>query len=214
MVSKTMVFRKDLIDSVHISVSSLRRASDVIYDEAESMIRSMRFREVTDDAVEWRRSFWAWMGLADDWVDSVMAVDPWFDYEVNTLFVSPSLEADAKRTGKVRSVIMYILQWVDFSDTRWAGLTVSARKYIASLAVGTACYYYFGRLLLRRLLQRLLRRLRLLRLLRRRLLLRLLLLRLLLVVMQISAVMMMTMMVMMMMMVKSTRMTMQYSNDE
>lgn len=52
------------------------------------------------------------------------------------LMVAGSLQGQADAHNKIRSVILYCLQWQNWSDTRWMKFNKSAQLYLRSKAVG------------------------------------------------------------------------------
>ena len=84
-----------------------------------------------------REFFWFMiLDQNDAAVEQVMLVDPHWDPARGKLCVRSDLEIRSDRAQVIASVIAYLLQWRNWSETRWAGVGKAGRLMVGSMAVG------------------------------------------------------------------------------
>ena len=132
---KIMVCEKDMLDSVHISLSSLLRASAGIHQAVpQFIVSSVAYdRAPPEDPAEIEH-LWAFLEVDPNSLELFVAVNPYWDGKV--LHVSAALLSGPDPIGAVTTVLRYCLAWVDFSETRWTKVGLAGRLYIRSLLVG------------------------------------------------------------------------------
>ena len=81
--------------------------------------------------------FWQSMGVDHQSMLELLAeVNPQWDTSLKVLRISALVYGRDGWFEMVRSCIMFNLQWMNWSDTRWAKMGVSSRLYVRSRAVG------------------------------------------------------------------------------
>ena len=127
-----------VLESVHLSVASLRNAVGVIMDQTDEFIatRVVCRDSDSDEDKAIRRAFWKLFGVPEKFLDTIMEVDAFYDPTLQVLFVHGALDFDDERYEKIRSVFYFFYQWTNFSATRWAASGPSSRKYICSFGIG------------------------------------------------------------------------------
>ena len=63
-------------------------------------------------------------------------MDPRWDRVAQKLWVCSAVQDSHEGVDLVHNVVLFMLRWRDFSNTRWAGVGPSTRRIILSLAVG------------------------------------------------------------------------------
>ena len=132
-----LVMKADLVDDLHISIKSLRNGSDTLFSVVQEFaITRVRYRRSTADERNMHWTFWVLGGVSPAYMDILMKSDPWWDLELEVLWVDLDMEHEDSRIAQLVSVICYFFRWVDFSDTRWAGTGPAFRKWMMSVNVG------------------------------------------------------------------------------
>jgi hypothetical protein len=125
----------DLLESIHVSVSSLLRASTGLLGEVRTFITgNVIFDRPTPTNLEDVEFFWIFLGVDVAHVELFVRVNPIWDGE--KLSVSQALFADLDAIEIITACIKYCMKWVDFSETRWTKVGESGRCFLRSLCVG------------------------------------------------------------------------------
>ena len=131
------VMTEDLQHSAHIVVKSLINSSDPLYRRVDEFLHHRVFYDHDGFDVESARVFWSILGITDDRIMGLLLlVNPRWDERMECLKVSGSLQGDPEGYGKIRSVVMFCLQWQNWSDTRWTKFQTCAKLFLRSKAVG------------------------------------------------------------------------------
>ena len=125
----------DMLEGIHISVSSLLRASKglfLVVPEflATYVVLDLPQPENFDDI----QFFWTCLDVPPKLIDLFLKVNPvWKD---GKLHCSALLSGDPDMVSAVTTVIHFCLHWVDFSETRWTKVGVCGRLFLRSLCIG------------------------------------------------------------------------------
>ena len=68
-----------------------------------------------------RAAFWTLLGIPASHVEWVMRIDPRWNSETEQLLVRKDVEHDPGGVSSVEAMVGYMLQFRNFSDTRWGG---------------------------------------------------------------------------------------------
>ena len=132
---RSMVTEPDMVDSVHIVISSLLRASTGIHQSVPEFILNRVVFDRPDptnpDEVE---HLWALLDVDPSHLQLFVQVNPVWDGKM--LHVSSSLLASQDAISAVTTVVRYCCKWIDFSETRWVKVGQSGRLYLRSELVG------------------------------------------------------------------------------
>jgi hypothetical protein len=127
---------ESILEDTHISIASCRNGSNALHYYVDSFLtKHMHYSDHHNDFAE-RGLFWTALGVPASMLDTVLEVDPRWDFELKILRVNGALEADPQGLKKVVGIMLFCLQWRNWSETRWAGVGVAARRLILSLSVG------------------------------------------------------------------------------
>lgn len=126
----------DLLSDLHVSIKSLSNSTLALIQVVPEFIDRFVHYELADDDLAVAESVWRVLGAKKSFLPTILKVNPRFDHDRRVLQVSARLADDPDAKGLVRSVMLYFIQFYDFSETRWAGCGPSTRKLISFLAVG------------------------------------------------------------------------------
>ena len=130
-----MVTYNDMVDDVHITISSLLRGSTGIHESVPEFIMTSVLFDRPDPTNESEvEHLWALLDVDPSHLELFVQVNPVWDGKV--LHVSSSLLTSPDAIGAVTTVVRYCLKWIDFSETRWAKVGQAGRLYLRSLLVG------------------------------------------------------------------------------
>ena len=126
---------EELLDGVHISVSSLLRASKGLFMVVPEFIATFVVFDLPDlattDELEW---FWATLDVPPKLMPLFLKVNPqWYGQR---LHCTASLAQDLDMVNIVTTVIHFCLHWCDFSETRWTKVGLCGRMFLRSLCIG------------------------------------------------------------------------------
>ena len=128
------VLLEGMSKDAHNVVRSLRSNAHDLHSHVEPFMRQcVQFVEKTDDPVA-VESFWRLLGVHPGMLKLVCMVDPVWDGQ--SLFIADRMSVDPDGWRKTKVVLLYLLRWCDWSDTRWLKSSKSARWYMRSLFVG------------------------------------------------------------------------------
>jgi len=132
---KSLVSDNDMLESVHITISSLLRASTGIHQAVPQFIIScVVFDRPPPTNPAELEQLWTFLDIEAGKLELFLVVNPYWDGKV--LHVSAALLSDPDAIGAVTTLVRYCLKWVDFSDTRWTKVGEAARLWLRSLLVG------------------------------------------------------------------------------
>ena len=132
---KLLITDSELLESIHMSISSLLRASTGIHQSVHQFIMSCvaydRPPPTNTDEIE---HLWSFLEVDDTALELFVLVNPYWDGKV--LHVSAALLSGDDPIGAVTTLVRYCLRFVDFSETRWTKVGEAGRLYLRSLLVG------------------------------------------------------------------------------
>lgn len=132
---KEVTESSEMLESVHISISSLLRASTGIHQAIPLfLIRMVVFDRAPAANPTEVEQFWAMLDIEPGKLDLFVEVNPYWDGKV--LHVNSALLTDSDSSAKIRTLLLTCLFWTDFSETRWTKVGLSGRLYTRSLLVG------------------------------------------------------------------------------
>ena len=110
---------KEILDKVHIGIASLRNGSAAIIWAIDHAFPSrIVFEPDLFLNLEDRKAFWTLFCASPNCLDAVMHVNPRWDNVRKVLVVSAWLKGDPILFLKIRDVLVYLMQWRNFSETR------------------------------------------------------------------------------------------------
>ena len=124
-----------LVEDLHISIESLRNSFTHVHAKVGVFLqRHPAFADQPHCEEDQASQFWQYMGVAPHWIELFVEVNP--RWEGGKLWANPHLQADPECWDKVSVLVMYLLKWKKFSETRWATVGSSCRAFLGSLLVG------------------------------------------------------------------------------
>lgn len=126
--------RPGVVEDLHISIESLRNGFGFIHPHIGLFLsRHLRYSAAQIDEEEVAQ-FWTTLGVEPQWLEELCHINPrWRD---GSLWVNEALQQDPSGFDRVSSMILYMLQWKQFSATRWATVGSACRYLMRSLSVG------------------------------------------------------------------------------
>ena len=120
-----------------MGIKSLRNSSLTILELVDPFVQEYaRFNRNPPADAQHVEVLWRVLGVSGHMLTIVVEMDPFWNAADRVLEVSRRFEVDPKRYEKVANVLLFFFRWLDFSETRWAGVVRSAQKCVASLLVG------------------------------------------------------------------------------
>ena len=83
-----------------------------------------------------RRLCWTWLGIPENHLDEMVAINAHWHLEREVLIVSHALQGSPGVVTRICNAVFFCMKWRDFSETRWAGVVPSARGWFLSEYVG------------------------------------------------------------------------------
>lgn len=122
------ILSEDLQHNAHIVVKALTNSSDPFHRRIDEFVYSRVFFDFEGgDSEESTREFWTTLGVSDDKVlRLLLEVKPRWDNSMQCLRVDGALQGKPDSHDKIRSIVMFCLQWQNWSDTRWMKFNKSA----------------------------------------------------------------------------------------
>ena len=125
---------KDIVDDAFISIESLRTGSKYLLMAVAPFLRAhLKFKDPACDMAT-ARQFWLHLDIPLDMIDLFLEVHPWYDG--TDLCVRTALASDKDVLAKVAACVMHCTRFSKFSETRWAGVLSTGRKFILGMLVG------------------------------------------------------------------------------
>jgi hypothetical protein len=124
----------DTTTNIHIGVESLRKSSTAILAVVpDFVIKHMRADPRPQDR-DGAFKYWSALSVKRKFMEQLLEVNPRWDGDV--LYVNPAVLSRPDAYAHVCDTIRYLLQWTQFSDTRWAGIGPCCRKLVRSMSIG------------------------------------------------------------------------------
>jgi len=129
------VANDQLLENVHIAIEALRNGAEALHEHAmKFLMQHLCFSEQRSGSQSDIQVFWCSLGVTGSILDEFTEIDPvWRD---DKLFVAAHLEHDVQACERVLALMTYAFRWSKFSETRWAGVGRSGRRYMLSLLMG------------------------------------------------------------------------------
>ena len=131
-----VIVRKDLIDDVHLCISSLHNSSAALLHAVELFVAQRTRYRAGRSGADTRKQFWLLCGVPPDFLENVCQVDPWYDRDLECLWVDASMANERDHIATISSVLFFFMRWINFSDARWGGVGPSTRSWTGSAGVG------------------------------------------------------------------------------
>jgi len=125
-----------IIDDLSIGILSLINSSEELLKQVDKFVFTRVTFDQPSESVARRSELWSWLGVPDDRLAIVLAVNPVWRPGAQTLSVSVELAHSNDRFEKVAAVIVFFLSWRRFSVTRWGGVTSACQRLIRSYLIG------------------------------------------------------------------------------
>lgn len=110
-------------------------SADALHEHVEESLRAhLAFDDTRTGNMEDIQAFWRSLAVEPAMVDRIAFTDP--VWRGGRLVLNSALGQSPMGIKEVVFVTTYVLRWVKFSRTRWAGVGKPARYYVRSLAFG------------------------------------------------------------------------------
>ena len=124
----------NIVEDLHITIESLRNCFNHICGHVRQFLdRCLAFDTGPYDQ-QAVANFWQALGVEAGWVDIVSVINPC--WREGNLYVSAQLQDDPEAFDKVYNLVLYMLKWQQFSESRWATVGASCRNLVRSLCIG------------------------------------------------------------------------------
>jgi len=122
----------------HIVLKSLRNSSGPIFDRIDDFIDTRVHYDDTDSDLNMKADLWVHLGVdSPTMLAQILEVDPLWDPVFQILRVSAKLKIEVDQgKGKIKGILLWSFQWLNWSDTRWGRMPVCGRLWLRSKAVG------------------------------------------------------------------------------
>ena len=122
-------------DNVFIAIAGLRNSSAALISKVRAFIvAKVRFSSTRSGSFDERLAFWRCLEVSPDLLEEFADADMVWDG--THLHINDSWQDDLRSVQRIASLVVYCLQWVSFSLTRWVKVGRSARLFFRSLASG------------------------------------------------------------------------------
>ena len=122
-------------DDVHISIAACQKSQSELHAHIDKfLLATLTFSDVPSGTVAEREMFWKALEVEANVLDDLVYVDPFWDG--TSLLVNKQLMHVENGWEQIASCVLYLLQWIMYSETRWAKVGRSARLLLRSLAIG------------------------------------------------------------------------------
>jgi hypothetical protein len=125
-----------VLDDLHLSTKSCSNSSFALHNCVPSLVLQYIGYRDSEHSPEERTIWWSALGIPAVLIEWVLRVDPRWDRVAQKLWVCSAVQDSHEGVDLVHSVLLFMMRWRDFSNTRWAGVGPSTRRIILSLAVG------------------------------------------------------------------------------
>ena len=135
--------RRDVLDNCHIGIASLRNASQSLLDASDVVLPSRVVFEEDELSELDRRIIWTMLGVDDQYLPTILWVNPRWHPARNVLQVSPDLEDRVDWFDIIRAVIIYFMRWKKFQRD---SMGRCRRHWSKMVVVGTCWHRVVGQL--------------------------------------------------------------------
>jgi len=128
---------EEVVKDIHIGIKSLLNTSSELRDHIDQFItRHVSF--IVTGVKPWSRriKYWRALGVDPAMLEVLALVNPRWDPTTKTLSVEPSLLTNPDGMGKLKQVLLYGTRWVNFADTRFAGIGPCSRAWLIGESLG------------------------------------------------------------------------------
>ena len=113
---------EEIQTGAHMIVRSIINSSEPLHRQVDEFLHHrLCFDHDRPNDVATTEAFWKLLGVHDDDMLALfLEVDPFWDSGMEALRASGKLQAQLPASlGKVRAVVLFCMQWKNWSDTRW-----------------------------------------------------------------------------------------------
>ena len=133
----------ELLESIHIAVSALLRASHGLFLVIPEFIATyVAFDSPDPDSPEDVHWLWLSLEVPPQLLDLFVKVNP--RWHGDRLHCSSRLSGDLDGISAVTTLLHCCLHWVDFSETRWTKVGMCGRYFVRSLLMGVDRLVYLA----------------------------------------------------------------------
>lgn len=125
---------KDVQENCHIAIKSLRNTSEDLRGKIQEFVRSRVAGVARDTSVDEVRQFWQFFQIREDLFPLFVQADPVWDGRLLLVNEEFLLRPDASRV--LETMILYLLSWSDWSETRWCAVKTASRRMLRSVCCG------------------------------------------------------------------------------
>ena len=127
--------KANTVNELHIVTASFINGSHNLYIQlAAFLLARLCFRDGVTGSIAERTDFWSQFVDDDSFLKIVVAADLWFNN--GCLYVNECVQSWEDPWGTVTTLVMYLLRWVKFIETRWCGCRISSIYLLRSYAGG------------------------------------------------------------------------------
>jgi hypothetical protein len=123
------------VDELHIVTASFINGSYSLYTQLSAfLLARLCFRDDVTGPIAERTEFWSYFVEDANFLNTVVAADLWFHN--GCLYVNNCVQSWEDPVGIVTTLVMFLLRWVKFIETRWCGCRLSSIYLLRSYAGG------------------------------------------------------------------------------
>ena len=130
------VSSKEVQDACHIAIKALRNSSEDLRKKIDEFLRARTRGAGRGHCRGDVECWWQFCLIRADLLPLFLAADP--EWDGTSLLVEASFLERPGALGMLATMLLYILQWNDWSETRWCGVKYAARKLVRSEICGVA----------------------------------------------------------------------------
>lgn len=124
------------LKDLHIAVESLRNGYDLLVLRVRTFLSRHLFARKQPMDFEEATTFWRVMGVDATWLDRVARLDLSWNPETRRLRVNRCGLGDQELLVETEIVMLYVMKFSRFSDSRWGSMAACSRTLLASVECG------------------------------------------------------------------------------
>lgn len=126
---------KDVVDDGHICTASLNKCATAFHSHIDLfLLKYLEWDPKRSGSDEDIHAFWSALGVHPHMVAQLVQADLFWDG--SRLRVHSSFQTVPEAFGNICDMVLHLLRWVDFSETRWCGSGIAGRSFFAAAAGG------------------------------------------------------------------------------
>ena len=124
-----------IVEDAHICTRSLRNCASAFHSHIDRfLIRYLEFVPFRSASEDDARAFWVALGVDPEVAAQLAETD--LHWDGARLRVHADFQLQQGALSRLHTMVLHLMRWMDFSDTRWIGSGSSGRLFMAALAGG------------------------------------------------------------------------------